>query len=128
MGLSDYRVTAVVAVSDMEAAKEFYEGKLGLSGGTDEEDGGRTYQCGGGTEVHIYPSAANAGKSAATLVGWDVDDLEKVVDELTSKGVRFEQYEEPLKTDERGIARTESGGAAWFRDPDGNTHGVIEAG
>ena len=38
MSLSDYKVGAVVAVSDMEAAKDFYEGKLGLSGGTDDED------------------------------------------------------------------------------------------
>jgi catechol 2,3-dioxygenase-like lactoylglutathione lyase family enzyme len=125
MSLSDYKASAVIAVSDMEAAKEFYEGKLGLSGGTDDEDGGRTYRCAGETEIHIYPSPENAGKSAATLVGWDVDDLEKVVDELSSNGVRFEQYDEPLKTDEKGIARTDSGGAAWFRDPDGNTHGVI---
>jgi catechol 2,3-dioxygenase-like lactoylglutathione lyase family enzyme len=128
MSLSDYKVGAVIAVSDMEAAKEFYEGKLGLSGGTDEGDGGRTYPCGGGTELHIYPSPDNAGKSAATIAGWTVDDLEKVVDELTSNGVRFEQYDEPLKTDEKGIARIDGGGAAWTRDPDGNTLGLIQEG
>ena len=32
MGLSDCTVGAVIAVSDMDLAREFYEGKLGLSG------------------------------------------------------------------------------------------------
>jgi catechol 2,3-dioxygenase-like lactoylglutathione lyase family enzyme len=39
MGLESCKVEATVAVSDMEKAKEFYEGKLGLSGGTEEPDG-----------------------------------------------------------------------------------------
>ena len=31
MGLSSYKVGAGLAVSDMDRAREFYEGKLGLS-------------------------------------------------------------------------------------------------
>jgi catechol 2,3-dioxygenase-like lactoylglutathione lyase family enzyme len=127
MSLSSYEVSAVIAVSDMDAAKDFYEGKLGLSGGRDTGDGGRTYECGGGTEIHVYPSPDNAGKSAATLAGWTVDDLEKVVDELTSKGVTFEQYGEPFNTDERGIATLDGDKIAFFRDPDGNTHALTQA-
>jgi catechol 2,3-dioxygenase-like lactoylglutathione lyase family enzyme len=106
-------------------AKEFYEGKLGLSGGRDVGDGGRTYECGGGSEIHIYPSPDNSGKSMATVAGWGVDDLETVVDALTSKGVTFEQYDDP-KTDENGIATVGEAKVAWFRDPDGNTHGLIQ--
>jgi catechol 2,3-dioxygenase-like lactoylglutathione lyase family enzyme len=128
MSLSDYKVGAVIAVSDMGRAKEFYEGKLGLSGGEDAGDGGHSYPCAGGTELHIYPSPDNAGKSAATMAGWDVDDIEKVVDELSSRGVSFEQYDEgPLTTDEKGIAEPGDGAkAAFFRDPDGNTFGLIQ--
>ena len=36
MGLSDARVGPAIAVSDMKRAKDFYEGKLGLSGRGDE--------------------------------------------------------------------------------------------
>jgi catechol 2,3-dioxygenase-like lactoylglutathione lyase family enzyme len=105
----------------MDRAREFYEGKLGLSGGKDEVDGGVTYTCGDGTTIHPYPSPDNAGKSGATLAFWEVADLDAMVDELAAKGVTFEQYGEPFNTDERGIARFEGSGAgAWFKDPDGN--------
>jgi catechol 2,3-dioxygenase-like lactoylglutathione lyase family enzyme len=121
MGLNDSPVGATVAVSDMERATEFYEGKLGLSGGVDQADGGRTYSCGGGTTLHVYPSPGNAGQSGATIAGWWVGDVDATVDELNQKGVTFEQYGEPLNTDAKGIARFEDGSAgAWFRDPDGN--------
>ena len=56
MGLSDCTVGAVIAVSDMDLAREFYEGRLGLSGGEDTPDGGHRYPCGGGTEIYLYPS------------------------------------------------------------------------
>ena len=121
MGLSDSPVSTAIAVSDLDRAKEFYEGKLGLSGGKDEVDGGVTYACGEGTTIHPYPSPDNAGKSGATLAFWTVADVEAMVDELSAKGVSFEQYGEPFNTDDKGIARFEgNAAAAWFRDPDGN--------
>ena len=118
MGLSDLRVGAVVAVSDMERAKDFYENKLGLVGGQDQPDGGVRYPC-GDTELHVYPSQY-AGGSGATIAGWTVDDIDAAVDELTAKGVTFEQYDDPLNTDEKGIARMGDYTGAWFKDPDGN--------
>jgi catechol 2,3-dioxygenase-like lactoylglutathione lyase family enzyme len=121
MGLNDSPVGAVIAVSDIDRAKEFYEGKLGLSGGEDQPDGGVRYSCGGGTQIHVYPSPENAGKSTATLAGWWVGDVEANVDELAARGVTFERYGEPFSTDEKGIARLEGGYVgAWFKDPDGN--------
>jgi catechol 2,3-dioxygenase-like lactoylglutathione lyase family enzyme len=92
MGLSDSPVSTAIAVSDMDRAKEFYEGKLGLSGGEDEVDGGVTYPCADGTTIHPYPSPDNAGKSGATVAFWTVADVEATVDELAAKGVTFEQY------------------------------------
>jgi catechol 2,3-dioxygenase-like lactoylglutathione lyase family enzyme len=124
MGLSDSRVIAVIAVSDMDRAREFYEGKLGLSGGEDQPDGGHRFSCGGGTELHVYPSPGNAGGSGATQVGWIVDDVDATVDELIARGVSFEQYGEPFNTDERGIARMGDLVGAWFKDPDGNVLSV----
>src|SRR6266540_6423837 len=91
MNLSESRVQSAIAVSDMATARQFYEGKLGLSGGDDQPDGGHTYPCAGGTSIHVYPSPDNAGKSGATLAGWDVDDVDRAVDELTAAGVTFER-------------------------------------
>lgn len=121
MNLSDSRVEPTIAVSDMAMAREFYEGKLGLSGGDDQPDGGHTYPCGDGTRIHVYPSPGNAGKSGATLAGWLVDDVETTVDELTANGVTFEQFGEPFNTDEKGIAKLGDIAIAWLKDPDGNT-------
>ena len=120
MSLSTSRVAPTIAVSDIDRATAFYEGTRGLSDGTDELDGGRTYPCGDGTTIHIYPSPGNAGTSSATVAGWVVDDVEGTVDELAAKGVTFEQYGEPFNTDEKGIARLGGMSGAWFKDPDGN--------
>jgi catechol 2,3-dioxygenase-like lactoylglutathione lyase family enzyme len=121
MGLSDSPVSAAIPVSDIDRAREFYEGTLGLSGGEVEPDGGVTYACADGTSIHPYPSPGNAGKSGATIAFWSVADVEVTVDELSGKGVSFEQYGEPFNTDEKGIARFGGNAAgAWFRDPDGN--------
>lgn len=126
MSLSRYRVGATVAVGDMERAREFYEGKLGLSAARDDTDGGRTYQCGEQTTLHVFPSP-NARASGATVAGWTVDDLERVVDELTAKGVPFERYDDPpLATDDKGIARIGDSRIAWLKDPDGNVLGLVQ--
>ena len=128
MGLGGYRVVASLAVSDMNEARAFYEGKLGLIVGTDSGDN-VAYRCGEGTSIHVYLSPDSAGKSTATLVGWYVDDAERVVDELVTTGVSFEHYDEgPIVTDEKGIASFEGGAkVAYFKDPDGNTLSVAQA-
>src|SRR4029450_13445753 len=93
MGLQDCSVGATVPVTDMATAKKCYEGKLGLSGGTERGDGGVSYACAGRTRIHVYPSPDNAGKSGATLAAFQTDDVEGVVDELASSGVQFEHYD-----------------------------------
>lgn len=121
MALSDNPVIAVVAVSDMTRARDFYEGKLGFAAGDERPDGGVRYLCGNGTSVHVYPSPTNAGSSTATLAGFEVEDIEETVDELAANGVVFEQYDfDPIHTDARGIARLGNASSAWFKDPDGN--------
>jgi len=75
VGLSDNRVIPAIAVSDMSRAREFYEGTLGLSDGEERPDGGMRYRCGGGTSIRAYPSPQNAGKSTATLAGFEVADI-----------------------------------------------------
>jgi len=128
MGLSEYKVAAALAVSDLDRAREFYEGKLGLSVSIDSGNNVQ-YQCGEGSVMHVYLSPEHAGKSTATLAGWGVDDVERVLEELTSRGVSFERYDEgPIITDERGIATFEGGAkVAYFRDPDGNTLSIAQA-
>ena len=131
MSLSSYRLNAQAAVTDMARAEEFYEGKLGLSAVRAGADGSKVYASGGDASLVVYPSPDHAGGSTATLATWYVDDVEQMVDELTSKGVTFEHYEGVLEsgfdygTDERGISPRAGGGkVAWFKDPDGNIFSI----
>ena len=131
MSLSSYRLNAQAAVTDMARAEEFYEGKLGLSAVRTGADGSKVYASGGDASLVVYPSPDHAGGSTATLATWYVDDVEQMVDELTSKGVTFEHYEGMLEsgfdygTDERGISPRAGGGkVAWFKDHDGNIFSI----
>jgi catechol 2,3-dioxygenase-like lactoylglutathione lyase family enzyme len=127
MGLSDCSVQAALAVSDLERAKRFYEDRLRLVPGEREDEGVR-YPCAHGTAIFVYLSPENAGKSSATLAGWFVDDLDATMDDLASRGVTFERYDQPgLKTDERGVFDAGRFRAAWIRDPDGNTMALTES-
>ncbi|HEX5618925.1 MAG TPA: VOC family protein [Solirubrobacteraceae bacterium] len=120
MSLGSYKLNASIAVSDTARASEFYEGKLGLAVTSTGADGSKIYE----SALHVYPSPANAGMSAATLATWYVDDVERVVDELGSKGVKFEHYD-GITTDDKGISPRAGGGkVAWFKDPDGNTFAI----
>jgi catechol 2,3-dioxygenase-like lactoylglutathione lyase family enzyme len=126
MGLSDSRVGALAAVSDLDRARRFYEGQLGLVPGEEEEQG-VTYPCADGTAIFVYLSPDNAGRSPATVAGWFVDDLDQTMEELASRGVTFERYDQPgLKTDERGVFDAGRFRAAWIKDPDGNTMALNE--
>ncbi len=127
MGLSDCRLEAALAVSDLERARRYYEEGLGLVPGEQEEGVSARYPCAGETTLLVYLSPDNAGKSTATMVTWFVDDLDGTMDELGSRGVAFEHYDQPgFSTDERGVFARDGLRAAWFRDPDGNTLEVAE--
>jgi hypothetical protein len=121
MGLRDSRVEAAVAVSDLVAARRFYEGQLELVP-IEEDDQGVRYRCAEGTGIFVYLSPENAGRSPATLAGWFVDDLDETMSDLASRGVEFERYDQPgLKTDEHGVFEGPGFRACWVTDPDGNT-------
>lgn len=128
MALSDFRVRASVAVSDIHRAIAFYEGTLGLqavqSGPSGKiADGSRVYGSGGGPALNVYQSAT-AGQSSATLATWYVDNIDQIADELTTAGVKFVRYED-LIHDAKGItARAGGGRIAWFQDLDRNTFSI----
>jgi catechol 2,3-dioxygenase-like lactoylglutathione lyase family enzyme len=126
MGLNNHRVEAAMAVSDLDRARHFYEDQLGLVPGEEDPQGVR-YPCAQGSGVFVYLSPENAGQSSATLAGWSVDDLDQTMQELGSRGVVFERYDQPgITTDERGVFDAGRFRAAWVRDPDGNTIAITE--
>lgn len=119
MKLTNAKLTAMVAVSNLEKAKEFYGGTLGLTQ-SEENPAGVGYTSGSTGNLFVYMSDT-AGSSKSTSVSWHVDDLEAVVQELKANGVnKFEHYEIPNATWQGDIATMGTMKAAWFRDPDGN--------
>lgn len=128
MGLGNHQLRPSIAVSDIQQAVAFYEGRLGLepveSGPSAHiADGSRVYASGGGPALNVYQSET-AGKSPATLATWYVDDIDQVVDELTAAGVEITRYDE-FEHDANGIVPRAGGGRiAWFQDPDGNTFAI----
>jgi catechol 2,3-dioxygenase-like lactoylglutathione lyase family enzyme len=111
------------SVDDIAAAKQFYGDTLGVD--VEESEGMLHLHLGGGGVVLVYPKP-NHTPATFTVLNFPVDDVERAVDELTAKGVRFEHYEGELATDKKGIMRGQGPTIAWFRDPAGNVVSVLE--
>jgi len=115
---------ATVAVRDLQAAKKFYEGTLGLRQTEAQEQEAVTYQA-GSAKLLVYRSQF-AGSNKATAVTWLLGgEVEKVVKGLRSKGVTFEHYQMPGLTLRGDIHEGQGMQAAWFKDPDGNIHALV---
>ena len=113
------------SVDDIPAAREFYGTTLGLEV-TDVEDM-LDVTLGSGAHVLIYPKP-NHEPATYTILNFPVADVDAAVDDLASRGVAFELYDEPdLKTDEKGIFRGQGPTIAWFRDPARNILSVLDA-
>jgi catechol 2,3-dioxygenase-like lactoylglutathione lyase family enzyme len=113
-----------IPATDVTRARRFYEQKLGFKP-YKEIAGGVVYECGDHTACFLYPTA-NAGTSKASQAFWQVDDIEREVADLKSRGVKFEEYDTPGMTTENGIATASGAKAAWFKDTEGNILAVIE--
>jgi catechol 2,3-dioxygenase-like lactoylglutathione lyase family enzyme len=126
--IANARAIAVIPVSNLEQGIEFFEGKLGLPLQRRIEDLPENREARfmvGQTEFAIYESVG-AGQSRATLMAFEVDDVEATVEDLRSRGVTFEEYDQPGLKTENGIASTGEEKAAWFKDPDGNILAVSQ--
>ncbi|SCL31943.1 VOC family protein [Micromonospora inyonensis] len=113
------------SVDDTDRAREFYERTLGLrvsqTGGT---GGLLTLHLAGDRNVLVYPKADHT-PAAFTVLNFPVDDVDRAVEELTARGVRFARYP-GMPQDEKGIMRDNGPTIAWFTDPAGNIMSVIE--
>ena len=121
--LTDSPAFSGFSVNDLAAARRFYEETLGIRVSDVEMDGLVRLNLGGGTDVLVYEKSDHV-PATFTVLNFPVPDVEKAVDELVARGVRFEQYENP-PTDEKGIMRAGGPLIAWFTDPAGNVFSVI---
>jgi catechol 2,3-dioxygenase-like lactoylglutathione lyase family enzyme len=111
------------AVPDVEQAREFYEGTLGLNVSKDNDL--LILHLAGGRDTLVYPKPDHT-PATYTILNFQVDDIDVAVDQLTQRGVRFERYDD-FGQDEKGISRDQGGPPiAWFTDPAGNILSVLE--
>jgi catechol 2,3-dioxygenase-like lactoylglutathione lyase family enzyme len=110
------------SVDDLAIARRFYGETLGLR--VTEENGLLTLHTAGERDTLIYPKDDHTPATYTTL-NFPVEDIDKVVDELTARGVRFERYE-GLDQDDKGVLRSGGPRIAWFKDPAGNILSVIQ--
>lgn len=112
------------AAPNIAQEKTFYSQMLGLK--TSEDHGLLRLPLAGGNNVLIYPKP-NHVPATFTVLNFPVDDVDRAVDELTKRGVRFEIYDGPeIKTDKKGIMRGNGPTIAWFKDPAGNIISVLK--
>lgn len=117
------------SVDDLEVARAFYGGTLGLEV-TDGDEGGINVKLGNGSTVYVYPKP-NHEPATFTVLNFATADVEQAVDALSARGVHMEHYDTPgFATDAKGIVRMGEGaaGIAWFKDPAGNVLSVINRG
>ena len=111
--------SAIVAVSDIDRAREFYGDTLGLEfeGGSEEE--ALRFRT-GDTELIVYPSEF-AGTNKANAVVWSAgDDFDTIVGQLRDQRVRFEEYPDMGMDLSNGVHSQGDFKGVWFKDPDGN--------
>jgi catechol 2,3-dioxygenase-like lactoylglutathione lyase family enzyme len=112
------------SVNDIPKAKKFYGDVLGLKVSEDHDI--LTLHLANGGSVIAYPKP-NHEPATFTILNFPVPDVDKTVDELKKRGVRFEHYDtKDLKTDEKGVMRGNGPTIAWFKDPAGNILSVID--
>jgi catechol 2,3-dioxygenase-like lactoylglutathione lyase family enzyme len=125
--LADSKAFSGIGVDDFEKAKEFYGETLGLRLTVeDEENRLMTLHLAGDRDTLLYESPAFS-PAGYTVLNFEVDDIDAAVDELSSRGVKFEHYDE-MSQDEKGVLREGGPLIAWFKDPAGNVLSVLQTG
>ena len=124
--LKHSKVFSGFSVNDLQKAKEFYSEILDLEV-KENPMGLIELHIEGGNKIIIYPKP-NHVPATFTILNFPVENIDKAVDELIKKGITFEQYDGRIKTDEKGICRSDGKGPniAWFKDPAGNILSVLE--
>jgi catechol 2,3-dioxygenase-like lactoylglutathione lyase family enzyme len=113
------------SVDDLDPARAFYEGVLGLRTSAESMGGLMRLHLGGGRDVLVYAKGPAHTPATYTVLNFPVADVDAAVADLAGRGVEFLHYDEP-PTDATGVMRAGGPLIAWFTDPAGNVFSVIE--
>ncbi|GAA0931365.1 VOC family protein [Nonomuraea longicatena] len=120
---ADTRAYSGFSVNDVQAARDFYEGVLGIR--VSEANGMLTLHLAGGRDTLVYPKGDRHAPASYTILNFPVADIEQAVDRLAERGVRFARYP-GMPQDDKGVMRGDGPPIAWFTDPAGNILSVVQ--
>jgi catechol 2,3-dioxygenase-like lactoylglutathione lyase family enzyme len=121
--LGSTNIVAFVPTRDAGKARSFYEGILGLR--FVKDDGFAMVLDANGIMIRVA-RVKDFAPVQFTILGWQVSQIENVVQDLQKKGVHIEMFGF-FKQDELGIWTAPTGDkVAWFKDPDGNILSVSQ--
>lgn len=122
--LRDSPLDVVLLATDLDVAKDFYGTMLGLPL-IDESEHSLTFSCGGGSRVLISKSSTGTADSQ-TQAQWRVQDLAAELADLRSRGVKFEEYDDPGFKTEEGIYDAGFALFGWITDPAKNSLALLQ--
>ena len=117
--LCESAVTTMLPVKDMQRARAFYEGRLGLKPGGFRPDGKFVYAVAGST-LALFPRP-DGTKAEHTAISFRVADIAASIEQLERAGVVFEDYDFPGLKTVNHVCVLGAEKAAWFMDTEGNT-------
>jgi predicted enzyme related to lactoylglutathione lyase len=121
--IGDADLVAFVPATDLERARKFYEGTLGL---TVESENPFACVLRSGPVMLRVTKVDSLRPQPFTVLGWSVVDIEATARWLRDQRVESIRYD-GMGQDELGIWSTPDGSKVlWFADPDGNTLSVTQ--
>jgi len=115
---------AYLPATDVARARDFYERRLGFRP-KEETAGGVVYEFAGGTACFLYPTQ-NAGTSRASQAFWQVENIDREVAELKSRGIGLANFDMEGERDANGVVTAGGAKVAWINDTEGNILALVQ--
>lgn len=123
--LGQSKLVAFAPTTNPAQARAFYEGVLGLPLISDDPHLAVVFNA-NGTMLRVTVVQAHT-PAPFTVLGWEVESIEKTVEQLTAAGVAFLRYPGVNDTHPLAIWTAPSGARiAWFHDPGNNVLSLTE--
>jgi hypothetical protein len=127
-GLRTATAVPVLACKDLVKERDFLQDKLGLTAHlTPSMAGNALVHTGSGSWLICYERPQHT-PSDSTAASFLVEDLRATMHDLRTKGVHFEEYDQPGLRTENGIAQQGDTLSAWVKDPSGNILALTQPG
>ena len=117
--LSSRPIISILPVTNLDRARRFYATNLGLRSVPSSQPEAAVFEAGNGTKLELLQRDQPI-RAEHTALSFEVDDIEREVRDLESRGVHFEDYDQPGLRTEGHIAQVNGDRAAWFKDTEGN--------